>query len=86
MFFRGGLNVNHLSTSELDEIKNDEGVKEVFSAMKAFEAICDRAKIKFPVDHLEKGWTELNEEAITYAFGPDFVGLHHVDLRLNIKS
>ena len=111
----------------------DEGVKEIFSAMKRFEEICDRAKIKvmirhryccscgclvctphpstpssltlippfpfsvftlyppgclnsqFPVDHLEKGWTELNAEAITYAFGPDFVGLHHVELHLNIK-
>ena len=38
--------------------------------------MCDKARIRFPVDHILVGKTELSEEAVTYAFGPDFVAKH----------
>ena len=43
--------------------------------MKAFEVVCDAARIKFPVDHILAGKTELSAEAVTYAFGP---GIHYL--------
>ena len=53
----------------------DEGVNRIFPRMKAFEVVCDAARIKFPVDHILAGKTELSAEAVTYAFGP---GIHYL--------
>ena len=49
----------------------------LLSQLKEFEAVCDRATIRFPVDHIQSAKTELSAEAVTYAFGPDFVAKHH---------
>ena len=75
----GGENVNiELTPDQLEDIKFDEGVIRIYPRMKAFEKVCDDARIKFPVDHLIAHQTELSEEAVTYAFGPDFLAKHHM--------
>lgn len=61
----GGASHSH-SDAELDAVRNDEGVVEFFPLLKKFEEVCDKAKIKFPVDHIEHSWTELSEDAVTY--------------------
>ena len=66
------------SAARQEEARFDEGVKRIFPRMKAFEVVCDAARIKFPVDHILSGQTELSKEAVTYAFGPDFVAKHHI--------
>jgi hypothetical protein len=73
----GGKDASHLKESDLDAIRMDPGVLEIYPQMKAFEAVCDKYKIGFPVDHILAGKTELSEEAVARAFGPDFVALHH---------
>ena len=34
---------------------------------------------RFPNDHIVAKKTQLSPEAVTYAFGPDFVAKHHID-------
>jgi hypothetical protein len=82
----GSSAAQQLSEAELESVRTDPGVIELFPKLKEFESVCDRAKIRFPVDHIEAGWTELSEDAVTYAFGPDFVALHHVELRFNLNK
>jgi hypothetical protein len=53
-------------------------VARIYPRMKAFEQVCDKARIRFPVDHILAKRTELSQEAVTYAFGPDFVAKHHI--------
>ncbi len=73
----GGDTKNH-SETEMEAARFDEGVARIYPRMKAFELVCDKARIKFPVDHILVGKTELSQEAVTYAFGPDFVAKHHI--------
>ena len=47
----------------------DDGVVRIYPRMKAFELVCNAAKIKFPIDHIVAGKTELSKEAVTYNFG-----------------
>jgi len=43
----GGSAAGH-TPEEVEEARFDDGVGRVFPRMKAFEAVCDAAKIKFP--------------------------------------
>ena len=73
----GGDTKNH-SEADMEAARFDEGVARIYPRMKAFETVCDKARIKFPIDHILASKTELSQEAVTYAFGPDFVAKHHV--------
>ena len=63
---------------QMESARFDDGVKRIFPRMKEFEKTCDLAKIRFPIDHLIAKRTELSQEAVTYAFGPEFVAKHHI--------
>ena len=71
-----GANVSHISEAQLESARLDDGVGRVYPRLKAFEAVCDAAKIRFPVDHIQQSKTELSRQAVLEAFGPDFVALH----------
>ena len=45
----------------------------VYPALTALDELCSKAAIRFPIDHVLAGKTELCKEALTYAYGPDFV-------------
>jgi hypothetical protein len=55
----------------------DDGVSRIYPRMKAFELVCNAAKIKFPIDHIVAGKTELSKEAVTYNFGTLTSHVHH---------
>jgi hypothetical protein len=44
----------------------------VYPRLKEFERVCDEARIRFPIDHLVGGRTELTVEAVRAAFGSEF--------------
>ena len=48
----------------------------VYPALTALDELCSKAAIRFPIDHIMTGKTELCKEALTYAYGPDFVAKH----------
>jgi chromosome segregation ATPase len=71
-----GANVSHISESQLESARFDEGVARIYPRLKAFELVCDAARIRFPVDHIQQHRTELSTQAVVEAFGPEFVALH----------
>ena len=54
----------------------------VYPALTALDELCSKAAIRFPIDHIMAGKTELCKEALTYAYGPDFVA-KYADQRSN---
>ena len=78
MDYWGGEHVGHYSQDQFDAVRDDEAVGRVYEKLKLFEAVCDNAFIKFPIDHLPLRLTELSEEAVKYNFGPDFCSKHHL--------
>ena len=75
-----GASISHLNESEMEAIKNDPGVLSIYDSLKEFEKVCDEFKLPFPIDHLIASATELSKEAVEYAYGKDFIALHHYDL------
>jgi hypothetical protein len=69
----------HQYTEEqVNEVKTDEGVGRIFPLLKEFERVCDLAQVRFPMEHLRGRRKELTQEAVTYAFGPEFVQRYYV--------
>ena len=60
----GGMPVNQLSEAELENVRTDEGVEELFPVLKRFEEVCDKAKIKFPQDHIQQGLTQVHDGSL----------------------
>ena len=73
-----GGDTKNYTEAQMEAARFDEGVARIYPRMKAFEGVCDKARIRFPVDHILARRTELSQEAVTYAFGPDFVAKHHI--------
>ena len=73
-----GGDTKNYTEAQMEAARFDDGVARIYPRMKAFEQVCDKARIKFPVDHILANKTELSQEAVTYAFGPDFVDKHHL--------
>ena len=71
-----GENLEHYTEAQLALAREDGGVIRMYESLKDFERVCDRASIRFPVDHLVLHLASLSEEAIRYNFGPDFVAKH----------
>jgi len=81
-----GEAAQRLTNEQLEAIKWDEGVIELYPALKEFEVTCERARIPFPVDAILAGHTELPEPALTAAYGPDFVTRRKAVQALRLRS
>ena len=75
-----GGDTKDYTEAQMEAARFDEGVARIYPRMKAFELVCDKARIRFPIDHILASRTELSKEAVTYAFGPDFVAKHHIPI------
>ena len=60
---RSGASVESFRAEEIDAVKTDEGVREIYPRMVAFERICYEAKIQFPLTELMTGESCLLENA-----------------------
>ena len=74
-----GGKAGDLSRSELEDIQDDEGVQEVYPCLKAMDDLCDKVGIRFPIDHIAASKCELSQEAIRFAYGPEFLAAHVPD-------
>jgi len=65
-----------LSDAEMARVQSDPAVQDVYPSLKALDELCLKVEVKFPLDHIAVGKTQLCQEAIRWAYGPDFLARH----------
>ena len=69
--------VNHNKEEEEEEEDEDEGYRRIEPLLREFEQVCDMARIAMPLSHLLSKKTFLSKEAVSAAYGEDFVNRHY---------
>ena len=71
-------NNNDEKEEEDDEDEDeDEGYRRIEPLLREFEQVCDMARIAMPLSHLLSKKTFLSVEAVSAAYGEDFVNQHY---------
>ena len=68
-----GEDLSELTPEQLEGIKWDPGVIEVYPRLKEFEALCELKKVKFPIEHIQERKSCLSKTAVIESFGVEYL-------------
>ena len=68
---------NNNNDEKEEEDDEDEGYRRIEPLLREFEQVCDMARIAMPLSHLLSKKTFLSVEAVSAAYGEDFVNQHY---------
>jgi hypothetical protein len=61
-----------------DEIKKCDVVRSIYPVLDTFEQVCIQSNVKIPLDHVARGLSELDDDALVTTFGTAFCHQHRL--------
>ena len=73
----GSRDISFAESNNDDDEEEDEGYQRIEPLLREFEQVCDMARIAMPLSHLLSKKTFLSTDAVSAAYGEDFVNHHY---------